>query len=164
MRKVKRYSPGPTETHPTDLQRIEYFTKLEAEDDITGDDGIIVYKDATNPYLPDLFDSLIKGNEFAAADFVLRARGDALGWDGKMLALRGELYRVRANPRDLVTARQLFEQATAYPDAPAECWRGLGLTALRLGENDAGRAALTQYLHRAPDARDASTIKLLLEN
>lgn len=164
MRKTKRYRPGPVDTHPTDLQRIAYFTKLEAEANGEGEEATVPYLEATRPLLGELFDSLIKGNEFAAADFVIRARGDALGWDGPMLALRGELYRMRANPRDLVTARQFFERATAYPDAPPESWRGLGLAALRLGEADAGRAALSEYLKRMPDARDASTIKMLLEN
>lgn len=163
MRKVKRYYPEPTETHPTDLQRIAYFTKLEAEAGEDGDDALAEYRSATAPFLPQLFDSLVKGNEFAAADFVIRARGDVMGWDAPLLTLRGELYRMRANPRDLVTARAFFERATTFPDAPAESWRGLGLTALRLGEPDVGKEALAQYLRHQPDALDASTIKLLLE-
>lgn len=163
-RKIKRARPGPLDTHPTNLQRISYFTKLETEAAGVGDDAMGDYRAATSSFLPDLFDNLIKGNEFAAADYVIRARGDAMGWDGSMLALRGELYRVRANPRDLVTARQFFEKATTYPDAPPESWRGLGLSALRLGEPDVGRTALSEYLKRRPDARDAATIKLMLEN
>lgn len=164
QRKVKRYRPGITETHPTNLQRIGYLSKLEAEGDDDGEEGGPSYRAATSPFLRDLFDGMIKGNEFAAADYVIRARGDAMGWDGPMLALRGELYRMRANPRDLVTARQFFEKATTYPDAPPESWRGLGLAALRLGEPQVGRAALAEYLRRQPDARDAATMKLMLEN
>lgn len=164
LRKVKRYNPDPTETHPTDLQRIAYFSKLEAEAGEDGDDAIAEYRDATVPFLPNLFDSMVKGNEFAAADFVIRSRGDALGWDGPLLTMRGELYRMRANPRDLVTAHAFFEKAIAYPDAPAESWRGLGLSAMRMGETEAGRSALAEYIRRQPDARDRATIKLLLEN
>lgn len=164
LRKIKRYRPDVTQTHPTHLQRIEYFRKLEAEAGGEGEEAFESYDVASTPFLSDLFDSLVKSNEFAAADFVIRARGDALGWNGRMLSLRAELYRQRANPRDLVTARQFFERATGHADAPAESWRGLGLTAIRLGQVDTGRAALTEYLKRMPDAHDAATIKLLLEN
>ena len=162
--KNRRYFPSLVETHPTNLQRIAYFTKLEQEAGDAGEDGADTYRQATAPLVAALFEAMIKGNQFAAADYAIRGRGDALGWDGQMLTLRAELYRLRANPRDLATARTFFEKATTYPDAPPESWRGLGLTALRLGEPEPGRAALAEYLKRRPDARDAASIKPLLEN
>lgn len=162
--KNRRYFPSLVETHPTNLQRIAYFTKLEQDAGDAGEDGADSYRQATAPLVAGLFEAMIKGNEFAATDYVIRGRGDALGWDGQMLTLRAELYRLRANPRDLATAHTFFEKATTYPDAPPESWRGLGLTALRLGEAEPGRAALVEYLKRRPDARDAASIKPLLEN
>lgn len=164
LRKVRRVAPGLTDSHPTDLQRIAYHTKLEQEAGAAGEDGIASYKAAVASIMPGLFDSLVRGNEFGGADYVIRSRGEAIGWDGATLCARAELYRLRANPRDLVTARQFFEQAIAYPDAPPESWRGLGLTALRLGDAVAGRPALAEYLRRRPDAKDAASIKLLLDN
>lgn len=167
LRKVRRYYPYVTDDHPTDLQRIEYFAKLEKEAADAGDPGeedTDDYRRATTPVLTDLFAGLVKGNEFGAADFVIRSRGDALGWDGQLLSIRAELYRQRGTPRDVAIAREFFEKATTYADAPPDCWRGLGLTALRLGEGETGRAALSEYLKRVPNARDAATIKLLLEN
>lgn len=165
LRKVKRYNPGPIDTHPTDLQRFAYFSELEARPGASdGDDGAATYRDETTRVLPALFDSLVKGNEFAAADYVIQARGNALGWDGLLLYARGELYRLRGNPRDMVTARGFYEQAIATGTAPAEAWRGSGLTAFRGGDQVAGRAALAEYLIRMPGAPDAAAMKILLEN
>lgn len=164
QRKIRRYSPGLFDTHPTPLQRIAYLSKLDAETEGEGDDGVEAYRQATAPVLAELFAGLIKSNEFGGTDYVIRSRGDAMGWDGQLLTIRAELYRLRGNPRDIVTAREFFAKAVTYPDAPAEGWRGLGLTALRLGEVEPGRTALIEYLKRAPEAKDAAAMKLLLEN
>lgn len=165
QRKIRRYSPGIVDTHPTPLQRIAYLSKLEQEEEgDEGESGMDGYRQATTPLLGGLFEGLVKTNEFGGADYVIRSRGDAMGWDGQLLNIRAELYRLRGNPRDIVTAREFFEKATTYADAPPESWRGLGLTALRLGEVETGRAALTDYLKRSPDAKDAAAIKLLLGN
>ena len=164
LRKIKRIRPGPVDTHPTPLQRFAYLSELEAEEGATeGDDAARYYRDETERVLPDLFSGLVKGNEFAGTDYVIRSRGDALGWDGLLLSTRGELYRMRGNPRDLVTARQFFEKATQMEKAPPEAWRGLGLAALRTGDSLTGKAALKEYLVKEPNARDRDAIKILLE-
>jgi hypothetical protein len=165
QRKVRRATPGATDTHPTDMQRFAYFSELEAQPSaLDGDDGAAAYRDATARVLPTLFDSLVKSNEFAGVDYVIQTRGSTLGWDGLLLYARGELYRLRGNPRDLMTARQLYEEAIATGTAPAEAWRGAGLTAIRGGDSAAGRSALTEYLTRMPTASDAAAMKILLEN
>lgn len=165
LRKIRRRNPGAIDTHPTDLQRVAYFAEQEAEAGAAeGDDGREAYGAETARVLPTLFDSLVKGNEFAAADYVIQSRANALGWDGLLLHARGELYRLRGNPRDLVTARQFYEQAIATGSAPAEAWRGAGLTAMRGGDSSAGKAALREYLVRLPQASDAAAMKMLLEN
>jgi beta-barrel assembly-enhancing protease len=167
LRRIKNFYPGVTDSHPTDAQRLLYFARLEkeaADAGAIGEDGRDAYRQVTASILPSLLEGLVKSNRFAAADYVVRARGDTLGWDGQMLWLRAELYRLRGNPRDLVTARQFFEKATTYPDAPPESWRGLGLMTLRSGEAAAGKIALAEYLRRLPGAKDAASIKLLLEN
>jgi hypothetical protein len=164
QRKLRRYSPGIVDTHPTPLQRIAYLSKLEQEEGDEGDSGMEGYRQATAPLLGQLFEGLVKSNEFGGTDYVIRSRGDAMGWDGQLLGIRAELYRLRGNPRDMVTAREFFEKATTYPDARPECWRGLGLTALRLGDAEAGHAALAEYLKRSPEAKDAAAMKLLLGN
>lgn len=165
LKKIRRLRPGPLDSHPTELQRMTYLYVLEQEDGASrGDDAAIIYREQTARVLPELFAGLIKGNEFAAADYVIRSRGDIVGWDAQLLYSRGELYRQRGNPRDLVTARAFFEKATTMPQAPPEAWRGFGLTSMRLGDATLGRRALTDYLEKSPQAHDAAAIKSLLEN
>ncbi|MDO9367307.1 MAG: M48 family metalloprotease [Sphingopyxis sp.] len=165
LRKIKRHNPGPTDTHPTNLERFAYFSELETLPGASeGDDGSAEYRAATARLLPTLFDSLVKSNEFAGTDYVIQSRANALGWDGLLLHARGELYRLRGNPRDLITARQFYEQSIATGAAPAEAWRGAGLTAMRGGDSVAGKAALQEYLVRLPHAPDAAAMKMLLEN
>lgn len=164
LRKIRRKTPGLLDTHPTNLQRIAFHAKQEARAGGAGEEGMESYRMATGPNLRELFEPLIKGNDFGAADYVIRARGEALGWDAQLYFLRGELFRLRGNPRDLVTARELFQNALAHSPAPAESWRGLGLCAMRLGDVPVARAALTEYLKQMPGASDASAIKPLLEN
>ncbi|WP_183953913.1 M48 family metallopeptidase [Sphingobium fontiphilum] len=164
VRKVRHSTPGIMDTHPTNLQRIAYFSKLEQDAGEGGEDGIDEYRRHTAPFMADLFEGLVKSNDFASTDYVIRSRGDAMGWDGPLLYLRGELFRQRANPRDLVTARDLFRRATEQADAPVESWRGLGLCDMRLGDAAAGRASLARYLEVAPNGHDAAAIKMLLEN
>lgn len=164
LRKIRRATPGLLDTHPAMLERIAFNAKKAADLGPVGEDGADSYRAATVPVLRALFDPLIKGNDFAGADYVIRSRGDALGWDGALYYLRGELYRLRGNPRDLVTARDFFQQAVDRDGSPAESWRGLGLCAMRMGDAETGRSALVHYLKDNPGAGDAASIKLLVEN
>lgn len=165
LRKIKRATPGATDTHPTGAQRFAYFSQLEAEPGAqNGEDGREQFREETSRILPDIFAGLVKGNDFAGADYVIRSRGDALGWDGQLLHTRAELYRLRGNPRDLITARQFYEKAITLPGAPPETWRGIGLTAMRTGDTENGKVALKEYLAKAPTANDSAAIKMLLEN
>ncbi len=164
LRKQRKLAPNLTDTHPTDLQRIAFHAKLEQEVGAVGEDAIETYRAATAAIMPTLLDSLIKGNQFAAANYVIAARGEELGWDGLLTFARGELYRLRGGPRNLATARDLYLNATRMRGTPPENWRGLGLSEMRLGDTAAGRAALTEYLRRSPGARDAASIRLALEN
>jgi beta-barrel assembly-enhancing protease len=164
LRKLDRQLPNLTDTHPTDLQRIDFHARLEQELGPVGEDGVESYRTATAAIMPALLDSLVKGNQYAAASYVITARGEALGWDAPLTLARGELYRQRGGPRNMATARDLYRSATTMRGAPPEAWRGLGLSAMRLGDKAEGRSALIEYLRRAPGARDAATIRLVLEN
>ncbi len=163
LRKVRRLAPALTDSHPTNEQRFLYFSKQESDAGERGEYGLENYRIATNNVLAVLFDPLIKGNDFAVADYVIRSRGEALGWDAPLLALRGDLYRLRGNPRDLSSAIEFYQRAIGLPDAPSSAWRGLGLAQLKLG-NTAGREALADYLKREPAAPDMKMLKMLLEN
>jgi len=157
-----KYS-GWLDSHPAEAKRQEYLAELEAEVGDEGDLGAEAYREAIAPVLPMLLDELLRLNDFGGVDYILRSRGELAGWNGPLLYARGELYRQRGNPRDLVTARDFFTQSMNYADAPAESWRGLGLCAMRLGDREAAREALAEYIRRAPDAQDVGMMKLLVE-
>lgn len=162
IKSPRRKTPDVFDSHPTNEQRIAAFEKFEASARDTGEEGVESFRAATKDILPLIFASLIKGNDFAAADYVIRARGDAMGWDGPLLYLRGELFRQRGSPRDFAIAADLFRQATGLADAPAEAWRGLGLVEIRGGQIEPGRAALREYLRRKPDAPDSAIVTSML--
>lgn len=130
-----------TDDHPADGQRLAWFGGVEARVGPRGEEGREAYRAATARVLSLLFDPLVRGPDFATADYVIRARGEALGWDGELLSLRGDLFRLLAHPRDLPTARDLFRQAIATGRAPPAAWRGLGLVQLRLGALDGADGA-----------------------
>ena len=166
---AKGLRPGGThftgwlDSHPSALTRANYLAAVEMESKEDGEDGQAEYAAATASIFPELYDALVKSNDFGGADYVLRTRGEAIGWNGQLIFARGELYRLRGNPRDLVTARDFFNTATKFSDAPPEVWRGLGLCELRLGNPVEGKAALKEYLVRNPNAKDAASIRMVLE-
>lgn len=162
IKSPRRKTPGLFDSHPTNEQRIAAFEKFEASASDMGEEGVESFRSATKEVLPLIFGSLIKGNDFAAADHVIRTRGDAMGWDGPLLYLRGELFRQRGSPRDFVIAADLFRQAKGQSDAPAETWRGLGLIEIRNGQIETGKASLREYLRRKPDAPDSAIVTSML--
>ncbi len=159
----RKHFTGWLDSHPSALTRASYFAAIEAESKEDGEEGIAEYALATAGIMPELYDGLVKSNDFGGADYILRKRGETVGWNGQLVFARGELYRLRGNPRDLVNARDFYITAGKFSDAPPEVWRGLGLCEIRLGNAEAGKAALREYLIRSPVAKDADSIKMILE-
>ncbi|KAK0329044.1 hypothetical protein LTR94_038345, partial [Friedmanniomyces endolithicus] len=71
-------------------------------------------------------DDQIKLNDFGASDFLITELADS-GWTAQLWLARGELYRARGNPRDLVNAAEFYSNATTADPGLAEAYRGLGL-------------------------------------
>lgn len=117
------------------------------------------YRAALAPWWPQLLDDQIKLNDFGATDYLLLDLASE-GWTPALLFARGELYRTRGRPGDLVQAAGFYRDALAA-GAGAEAWRGLGLVQLRSGQLAAGRAALQRYLAAAPVAADRALIAAL---
>jgi predicted Zn-dependent protease len=107
-----------------------------------------------------LIDDQIKLNDFGATEFLVGylARD---GWNGPLNYARGELYRARGRPDDLIAAAGFYRTATTVPDSPVESWRGLGLSLLRSGDQPGGQAALKSYLTQKPDASDKAMLGML---
>ena len=74
----------------------------------------------------------------------------------------GEAYRRRSGDGDLDNARKAYQAAIEAGDAPVEVYRGVGLVALKTGQNDMARDAFGKYLTLAPEAGDRAMIQFYL--
>ena len=166
-RKLKtgnRYTTGYLDSHPTDLDRAVYLLQMAATLGDDGDPGVEGHRAAITPHIHRLLNAQVRMNDFGGSEYMLRELAARGGWTGDLLFARGELYRQRANPRDLVTAAQFFGDAIKAGYAEPEVHRNLGLSLLRSGEVTPGRAALSKYLSLKPEAGDAKAIASLLKD
>lgn len=148
-------------SHPPDGERADTLAALAAPEGASRDAGAARYARALAPWLPQFLDDQIKLNDFGASDFII-ARLAETGWTAPLWRARGDLYRARGNPRDLVNAADFYGEAVALDPTLAEAQRGLGLSLIKTGRAEQGRAALARYLALRPDASDATTIAMLI--
>ena len=160
----QRYFAGFFDTHPTDLNRATYLTAAAAKLNDSGDASAASHRAAIKQHLPQFLAAQVKLNDFGGTEYLLGQLASTSGWTGDLLFARGELYRLRGNPRDLVSAADLYGQAIAQGYAAPEARRNLGLALLRSGQAAEGKAALQEYLKLSPNASDAKTISSLLAN
>jgi predicted Zn-dependent protease len=160
----QRYSAGFFDTHPTDLKRAAYLAEAAAKVGDGGDPEAASYRAALAPHLPLLLKGQIGLNDFGGTEYLLDQLATTGGWTGDLLYARGELYRQRGNPRDLVSAAQFYGDALKAGYKAPEVHRNLGLSLLRSGQATDGKAALAEYLKLKPDASDAKTIHALMAN
>lgn len=146
-------------SHPTDLDRATYLRKLAGS--ATGETGEAAYLAAMKPWRAQFLADQLKLNDFGGTDYLLGQLAKD-GWTEDLLFARAELYRTRGNPRDLVTAADLYGQAIALDANHAGSFRGLGLSLMRNGDTAAGATALRRYLVLRPGAQDAAMITTLI--
>jgi beta-barrel assembly-enhancing protease len=160
----QRYTAGFFDSHPTELKRAAY---LRAAANKLNDDGEVRtagHRLALAPYLPRFLSAQAKLNDFGGTEFLLNQLASSGGWTSDLLFAKGELYRLRGNPRDLASAAQFYGEAIAAGYTAPDARRNLGLALLRNGESTQGKAALEDYLRLSPDATDAKAISALLAN
>ncbi|MDF2637951.1 MAG: peptidase [Novosphingobium lindaniclasticum] len=166
-RKLKanqHFTAGFFDTHPTSLSRSVYLAEAADKMPAGGDPRTQELQAALAPYLPRFLSAQNKLNDFGGTDYILSNLAARGGWTPDLLFARGELYRARANPRDLQLASQFYRDAKTAGYTGAELDRNLGLALIRNGQVDEGRAALSAYLTEAPDASDAAIIHTLMAN
>ncbi|HMO74190.1 MAG TPA: M48 family metalloprotease [Sphingopyxis sp.] len=148
-------------THPPSAERVDTLKALAAAQTGTARDlGTERYRAALAPFWADFFDDQAKLNDFGASEFLLKQLAES-GWTAELLFARGELHRRRAQAGDFGTATGFYRDAIAAGGEMPAIWRGLGLSLMRSGDADAGRAELREYLRRAPDASDRAMITTL---
>lgn len=147
-------------SHPPDVERAATMAALADPQGDGRDDGADRYAKALAPWLPTFLDDQIKLNDFGASDYLIAMLAEP-GWTPRLWLARGDLYRTRGNPRDLVNAAEFYANAIAADATLADAYRGLGLSLLKTGRPSEGRTALRRYLHLKPDAPDAGMIAML---
>jgi hypothetical protein len=160
-RSKRNAATGWLDSHPSNHARATYLARFSEAAADDGDERGDRFAAAMRPHLLSFFDDQLQRNDFAATLYVLEEMASD-GWSPDLLLLKGELYRKRGNPRDLVTAMEAFESAVAAGCDRPEAWRGLGLVQLRAGRMDEGREALATYLRLRPDAPDAPMMTAMI--
>ena len=157
-----KYVAGVFATHPTDLARATYLRAASIEAHDVKPAVVDTHQAAMAKWLPVFLNDQIKLNDFGGSEYLLANLADGTGWTTPLLCARGDLYRERGNPRDLVSAAQFYQEAIGKGDAPPEAYRGLGLALLRSQQGAEGQAALATYLRLKPTATDAALIATLI--
>jgi hypothetical protein len=148
-------------THPATLERATYLRELAIAMDKSGEDGRARLDAAMVAWRPQLLADQIKLNDFEGTDYLL---GELAGaqWTADLLFARGELYRSRGNPRDLVSAAGFYHAALEQEPSNAEAYRGLGLAQMR-SRDPAAADSLRRYLAMKPNAADSAMISTLIQ-
>jgi len=162
LKPKQKYTTGFFDSHPATPLRASYLAKEAAKFPADGDARAQSLQEAIVPYLPRFLAAQTKLNDFGGTEYILSNVAARAGWTGEMLFARGELYRARANPRDLQLAGQFYREAKAAGYAEPEVDRNLGLALLRNGQEVEAREALAAYLAAKPDASDAGIIQTLV--
>ena len=157
------YRSGFFDTHPTELSRATYLAEAARKiGDGADDPGRDRHRQALAPILPRLLAAQTKRNDFGGTEYLLASLAEGYGWTPDLLFARGEMYRARGNPRDLVTASDLYREALAKGYTAPDIHRSLGLALMRSGEGAEGSTQLREYLRLAPDASDRDLIQTLV--
>jgi len=149
------------DSHPPEAERAGYLAALAAPDGAGREDGADRYRTALAPFLGQFLDDQIKLNDFGASDYLIQNLATT-GWTGTLWLKRGDLYRTRGNPRDLIAAAEFYANAVKLDPALAEEHRGLGLSLMKTGRPSQAVAPLQTYLSLRPDATDAGMIKMMI--
>jgi beta-barrel assembly-enhancing protease len=100
-------------------------------------------------------------NDFGASEFIINRLAES-GWAADLWRARGDLFRARGNPRDLMNAADFYARAVALKPDMAEAQRGLGLSLVKTGRAVEGRKALERYLQLKPSASDSGMIAITI--
>ena len=152
---------SPFADHPMDAERMTYLRvaagPLPSDSGYTGTEE---YRAALAQLWPTLIADQIKLNDFGGSQYLLTMLAGPT-WTGPLLYAQAELYRTRGGPADLLLAINAYRQAAQLADAPAETWRGLGLTYARLNQPADARASIEEFLKRRPDAGDRAMLETI---
>lgn len=153
-------------THPHTKERIENLGRLAEGSAVpanaAGRDGEH-YAKAIAPWRAMLLRDELQQRRFGRTQVLLeRLIASGLGL-GELYYYQGEMYRLRHKDGDQEKAKQSYQQALGYADAPAETHRALGILYMRSGDERQARTAFERYLRLKPGAEDAAMIQAYLK-
>lgn len=158
----KRYEGTPFfASHPTNLERADYLSALANRVPGGEYEGRAAYQAALAPWMDQFLEDQVKLNDFAGTEHLITRLGSE-EWTAPLLLARAELYRLRANPRDLPNAVDFYRQALALNADLPTAHRGMGLSLMRMDRKTEAAPSLTRYLELKPDAFDAEMIRSLV--
>ena len=150
-------------SHPTSLDRSRYLHAEAVKLGKDGDDGVEPYQAAIAKWRGMFLADQLKLNDFEGTEYLLGQLARE-GWSADLLVARGDLYRMRGHPRDLVSAADFYRQAIAKGAEDPVVHRNLGLALLRGGAPAAeGASELRHYVAARPQADDVAMITMLID-
>jgi beta-barrel assembly-enhancing protease len=150
-----------TASHPPEMERAATLAALALPEGNTREDGHDRYKAAIKPWLAEFLADQIKLNDFGASEYILNSLAED-GWTDTLWYARGELFRLRGNPRDHVNAANFYREAITLNPNMADAYKGMGLSLMKNGQRAEALDALSHYLKLKPEAQDAEMIRMLL--
>ena len=163
-RRKQRRRGSLFDTHPSPNSRMADLKLSAAEVTVPGrnyDDGRARYLSKLAPIRQMLLEDQVKLNDPGGSQYLLNTLAQD-GWNGMLRYFEGEVWRLRNRAGDDARAAQSYAVAVAYPDAPAEAWRWHGLSLIKDGRSNEGKAALGRYLQMKPAAPDAPFIRQMV--
>jgi predicted Zn-dependent protease len=151
--------------HPGEEERAATLTKLAAQvtpsrtDWVTNEDA---FHAATAPFIRRWVEEELAQGQPDRSVAVFRRLAANMPSQGLYQYGLGEAYRKRNQKNDLAAAESAYRGALACADAPAEAWRGLGLLAMKAGNNATAKDAFSQYRAKLPEASDKAMVDFYL--
>ena len=152
-KRERRARGSAFDTHPLTTERIATLEKL-ANSSAPGDLGTERYRAATDPFLGDWLRKDLRRKDYGETLYIIDKLLSQGRRPGTVNFYKGETYRLRRSDGDEQAARQAYETASRYDDAPPDVWRELGQVYWRANNLSAASSAFSTYLEKAPGATD----------
>lgn len=152
-------------THPAPQERQEQLRQAAAIQAAAGQTstpdwrGRATYRAALAPHRRAFLADEVRLRQPTATLALFRYLAERDGLDATLAFYWGEVYRLRGWKDDRRKALTAYARALAFPDAPAETHRSIGLVRRALGQRRGARFAFERYLTRAPDAPDRAIVQ-----
>jgi predicted Zn-dependent protease len=152
-------------THPASEERAATLSRMAAQAKSSGSDWMTnedAFQAATAPFIHRWIEEELSLGQPDRSITIFRRLAASKPSEGIYQYGLGEAYRKRNQKNDLAAAENAYRGALATANPPAEAWRGLGLMAMKAGNNAEAKDAFTQYRVKLPDASDKAMIDFYL--